>query len=295
VTLEAYSRSVERFLVHCRERRIHPASATTDQIGAFVEELARAGLRGTTLLQRLTALRLFYTFVVERGDRADNPVANLRVLDQERNRDQAAIAERVPWIPSESEWHSVLTMARVARPRTRLMLALSYEGALRREELCRLRLADVDPRRALLRVPDQRGAIRRETVLSPVVVACCVSYVGDRSNRPIGGLDETALFLSESPRNRAEPISIWTWSKVVANLADEAGVPHVTTHTFRHLRLTDLARAGWSASTIARFAGHSRSGLAQPYLALATQHPEPRGNTLKIRAEQLAGVLLHAS
>jgi site-specific recombinase XerD len=294
VTLEAYSRAVERFLVHCRERRIPPARATTGHIVAYLDELARAGLRSATLLQRLTALRIFYAFIVDRGDRADNPAANLSLPGQAVPRDQTTIAERAPWIPSEPEWLNVLTVARAARPRTRLMLALAYEGALRREELCRLRIADVDLGRASLRVPNERGATHRETALSRVVVGWCVSYVVDRSNRPIAGPDETALFLSESPRNRREPISIWTWSKVVASLASEAGLPRFTTHTPRHLRLTDLARAGWSTSDIAQFAGYSRSGLAQPYLALATMHPEPKQNTLEIRAEQLADVLLRA-
>lgn len=30
----------------------------------------------------------------------------------------------------------------------------------------------------------------------------------------------------------------------------------MSTHTFRHLRLTDLARAGWDIHEIARMAGH---------------------------------------
>jgi len=53
------------------------------------------------------------------------------------------------------------------------------------------------------------------------------------------------LFLSESRRNRAEPLSLWTWSKVVRRIAIGAGVPQFSTHTTRHLCLTDLARMGW--------------------------------------------------
>ena len=63
-------------------------------------------------------------------------------------------------------------------------------------------------------------------------------------------------FLSESRRNQAEPITLWTWSKVVRSIAQRAGAGQFTTHTLRHLCLTDLARAGWELHTIARFAGH---------------------------------------
>jgi integrase len=52
------------------------------------------------------------------------------------------------------------------------------------------------------------------------------------------------------------PITIWTWSKVVEGISVRAGVPEFTTHTSRHLCLTDLARASWDIHEIAIFAGH---------------------------------------
>ena len=64
------------------------------------------------------------------------------------------------------------------------------------------------------------------------------------------------LFLSESRRNYGEPISIWSWSKIILRLAQTAGVERFSTHTLRHLCLTDLARAGWDIHEIATFAGH---------------------------------------
>ncbi|WP_062644462.1 site-specific integrase [Caballeronia arationis] len=68
--------------------------------------------------------------------------------------------------------------------------------------------------------------------------------------------DRHALFLSESPRNHGAPITLWTWSKVVRSIALRADVPAFSTHTLRHLCLTDLARSGWQLHEIARFAGH---------------------------------------
>ena len=64
------------------------------------------------------------------------------------------------------------------------------------------------------------------------------------------------LFLSESRRNRAQPLSPFMWSKLVTRLAARTGVPQFTTHTPRHLRLTHLARAGLDIHKIATYAGH---------------------------------------
>lgn len=44
----------------------------------------------------------------------------------------------LPWIPSDEQWRAVLTVAAAEPVRTRLMLALAYDAALRREELCSL-------------------------------------------------------------------------------------------------------------------------------------------------------------
>jgi len=42
-----------------------------------------------------------------------------------------------------------------------------------------------------------------------------------------------------------------------------------TTHTLRHLRLTDLARAGWDVHEIATFAGHRSIQTTLGYIHLS--------------------------
>ncbi|WP_328411982.1 site-specific integrase [Nocardia sp. NBC_00403] len=76
------------------------------------------------------------------------------------------------------------------------------------------------------------------------------------------------LFLSESRRNHAQPLTLWTWSKVVRRIALAAGVPRFSTHTTRHLCLTDLARMGWELHAIATFAGHRHTDSTLAYIHL---------------------------
>lgn len=77
------------------------------------------------------------------------------------------------------------------------------------------------------------------------------------------------LFLSESRRNRAEPLTLWTWSKVVRRIALSADVARFSTHTMRHLCLTDLARMGWELHAIATFAGHRSTDSTLRYIHLS--------------------------
>ncbi|MGW4896177.1 tyrosine-type recombinase/integrase [Kitasatospora sp. NPDC004240] len=77
------------------------------------------------------------------------------------------------------------------------------------------------------------------------------------------------MFLSESRRNHGQPLTLWTWSKVVRRIALAAGVPRFSTHTTRHLCLTDLARMGWELHAIATFAGHRNTDSTLQYIHLS--------------------------
>lgn len=76
-------------------------------------------------------------------------------------------------------------------------------------------------------------------------------------------------FLSESRRKHAQPLSLWTWSKVVRKIAVASGVERFSTHTTRHLCLTDLARMGWEVHAIATFAGHRHTDSTLQYIHLS--------------------------
>lgn len=288
-TIDAYSRAVERYLAHCRARRIDPNAATTRHITAYLDELRTAGLRRATLHQRVTAIRLFYAFAAERGVRVDNPAAGLRDASTQAALAARPVADRaVPWIPGEDEWLHVLTTARAERLRTRVMLALAYDAALRREELCGLRVSDLDTVRQTIQTTASGQQLRTVPISRPIAEAL-VAHLRERGRRVAG---HEALFLSESPRNRGEPITVWTWSKVVLLIARRAGVDSFTTHTLRHLRLTDLAAIGWSAGDISRFAGHRTASLARQYRQLAAQRPGLDGSSLAdVRASQLTALV----
>jgi integrase len=56
---------------------------------------------------------------------------------------------------------------------------------------------------------------------------------------------------------------------VVRRIALAADVPRFSTHTLRHLCLTDLARAGWELHAIATFAGHRDPATTLQYVHLS--------------------------
>jgi integrase len=230
--------------------------------------------------QRLTVVRLFYDYLMEEGLRANNPVGRGQytpgtAFGGARERGLLPRFRKLPWIPSDDQWQAVLFAARSEPLRNQVMLNLAYDGALRREELCTLESGDLDPahRAVRLRAEVTKGRSERHVRYTEATGHLLALYLQhrravDRANR--------RLFLSESSRNRGLPISIWSWSKVMAGIAARAGVPQFTTHTPRHLRLTDLARAEMDIHDIAAYAGHRSIQTTLLYIHLSGRELAPR-------------------
>lgn len=286
-TIDAYARGLAEYLQVCEREDIDPVAASRAHVAVFVRELTTrpsrrgtnvlaidsgAGLANATLQQRLVPVRLFYDFLIEEGLRESNPVGRGRYTPGRRfgghQRGLVPRLTKLPWIPGEQQWLDVLSVFRDEPIRNRVMLALAYDAALRREELCSLRTDDLDPARRMLRIRAETTKKRLERVVpySAATGALLSCYLAHRAtiSRARG-----PLFLSESRRNHAEPLTLWTWSKVVRRVALAAEVPRFSTHTTRHLCLTDLARMGWELHAIATFAGHRNTDSTMTYIHLS--------------------------
>jgi integrase/recombinase XerD len=287
-TLDAYGRGLADYLRVCAREGIDPLTATRSDVACYVRDLTSrpnprgsnvvaldsgVGLANATLQQRLVAVRLFYDYLTEEGRRESNPVGRGRYTPGKSyggHRDRGLIPRftKLPWIPTDEEWQTVLNIARSESLRNRLMLALAYDAGLRREELCLLRTDDIDPAHRTLRVRAETTKSRRERVV-PYSAAAGALLRGYLAHRRTLSSDRGPLFLSESRANRSQPISPWTWSKVVRALALRADLPRFSTHTLRHLCLTDLARCGWEVHAIAQFAGHRSTTTTLQYIHLS--------------------------
>lgn len=263
-TIEAYGRNLDSYLAFLESQKIPFEAVVRPTIGAYVRSIAeraiprvlkrrreeRTTLANATLQQHLTVTRLFHDFLVEENICTRNPLRppiGGRSLIQRHH--------RLPWIPNEEEWQIILTVAKQEPLRNRVMLAMSYDAALRREEICRLETTDIDPAHRLLRIRWEVTKNRRERIV-PYSVPTGELFRRYLSERREQSRERGRLFLSESNRNGGKPISKWAWSKVVGRIAERSNLPQFTPHTLRHLCLTDLARANWDIHEIATFAGH---------------------------------------
>ncbi|WP_202818938.1 hypothetical protein [Actinosynnema sp. ALI-1.44] len=73
-------------------------------------------------------VRLFYDFLMEEGLCESNPVGRGRFTPGRRQRGLVPRLTKLPWIPSEAQWMSILDIAKTEPIRNRVMLALAYDA-----------------------------------------------------------------------------------------------------------------------------------------------------------------------
>lgn len=290
-TLSAYGYALVDYLRFCTIHAINPPHAQWADIVAYIKDVntrpksdthGRAGKHSgyrrstthkgfakATVRLKLQAVKLYYEYLTLHKVRTDNPLKEGKYKTGKcfggGHRGLGTRREKNPWIPTATQWQALLSAASSEPIRNRFMLALAYDAALRRGELCALQTADIDPSRRLVRLREEttKTQCSREVPYSQATATLYAAYLKHRRSL---SREPGLLFLSESPRNRAQPLTIWTWSKTIQALGKRAGLPLLTTHTLRHLRLTDLAQAGWELSQIATFAGHSNPIMTMLYI-----------------------------
>lgn len=277
-TLEAYGRGLAHYLRHCEASGLLPESASFEQVTLYIRKLLPGqenAVANSTLHQRLTAIRLWYDHLIYQGNCEQNPVPRGQYarrfptpVHSGFGRGLVPRLVKLPVIPTDDQWQCFLSIAANSSIRDRLMLLLAYCGALRRAELVALKIEDLDVAHRLIsiRAETTKGQRSRVVCYSPAIVPILMAHL--QALRHAGWLSGQ-LFRSASDRNCGSPLTRWTWSKIVEAWARDANIPCISTHTFRHLRLTHLARAGWKLHELTTYAGHRDPKTTLIYLHLS--------------------------
>jgi integrase/recombinase XerD len=184
------------------------------------------------------------------------------------------VPARLPQILSREE--VALLIEKTSNVKHRALLMATYGGGLRLQEVCHLKLCDIDSDRMTLRVEQGKGAKDRYTLLSPRLLAELRRY---------WCVYHPKQWLFPSPRTPDQPLSKHTAHRIYHAAKDRAGITKAGgIHALRHAFATHLLEAGADVHTIQRLMGHDSLSTTARYFHLAQKHLSGTASPLELLA-----------
>ena len=144
----------------------------------------------------------------------------------------------------------------------RMILKIAYSGGLRRNEICRLKIVDIDTKNHLIRIENSKGNKDRYTLLAKSLVAELREYY--KRYKPVkylfNGRIKGFQYSEEGLR--------WTFNQALL----KSGIQKdVSLHSLRHAFASHLLAMGTSLFTIQKLLGHDDIRTTMLYLQVNHQ------------------------
>ena len=206
---------------------------------------------------RLVSVKGLFRWLTKQRVLATNPAAELEL--------PRVTAQRLPQPLTDAEITEVLAHAEPTTPiglRDRAPLETGYSTGLRRMELIRLRLYDLDLARGVLVVREGKGQKDRVVPIGERAIAWLEKYLDEARSDFVVEPDEGTVFLTR----RGRPFHPNNLSRLTRDYLVAAGIAkRGACHLLRHTMATGMLEHGADVRVIQEILGHARLTTTQLY------------------------------
>ncbi|WP_426043140.1 site-specific tyrosine recombinase XerC [Brevundimonas sp. TWP2-3-4b1] len=263
-TIEDRGRDLYAFIVWASERGLgDPREITKPILERYQRHLYYwrkddgAPLSFRVQAGRLSRIRGFFRWLAKENYILSNPASELDLPRIERRLPAAVL--------TADEAEQVLAVPDVGDPiglRDRAILEVLYASAIRRTELVKLGIFDIDYARAILAVRQGKGKKDRFVPLGERATSWLATYRDQVRPHLIVGRDPGVLFLSSA----GTPIAPKKLSDRVSGYVERSGVGKPgSCHMFRHSAATLMLEGGADIRFIQALLGHESLETTQIY------------------------------
>lgn len=241
-TARTYVSLFERFINAYKHLKVNELGER--EIKAFLLQKHEEDISDSLLNQYINAIKFYYEVVMGMPNR-------FYAIRRPKKK------QTLPVVLSKEE--VIRMLQHTSNLKHRCIIAMLYGAGLRRGELQKLELTDIDSKRMLVRVRDAKGGKDRMTLLSKHLLMLLRIYY--KAYKPKRLLFEGVL---------GKPYSGNSITSVVKRAAEDAKVlKAVTPHTLRHSFATHLLESGTDLRYIQVLMGHSSSKTTEVYTHVA--------------------------
>jgi integrase/recombinase XerD len=248
-TQVGYIRAVKklaRFLGHS------PDKATAEDLRKFQLHMANNGTSRVSINATITALRFFF----------ETTVGDSSITDKLKS---VSVERKLPVVLSRDEVKRLLNVTYSLKYKAAFSVA--YGAGLRIQEVCNLKVSDIDGKRKTIRVEQGKGRKDRYAKLSPALHKLLQQWW--KQGRAQGKLLKGGwLFPGQNPVN---PLSTRQLSRVCKEAVAAAQIDKkASMHSLRHSYATHLLEQKVDIRIIQILLGHSKLDTTARYTQVAT-------------------------
>lgn len=263
-TIEAYTHDLTSFGEWLLGANSHatPCEVTRNHVEGFMVELYERGTTPTTQARTLSALRTFFSYMVEKGA-IENPPTEFIIAPK--------TGRSLPDTLSLGEIDAMLATIDLSTPaghRDRAALELLYSCGLRVSELTGLRLGDIFWKDGFVRVMG-KGSKQRLVPISSEALRQLRLWLQVRPTLATD-LSGDSLFINQRGGKAISRMAIFS---MVERAARNAGIQKsISPHTLRHSFATHLLEGGADIRQVQELLGHESITTTEIYTHLNVQH-----------------------
>jgi integrase/recombinase XerD len=272
-TIESYSRDVAHYFDFLEKRNLSPPSASQVDVMEYVTSLA-GNLSVRSIARNLSALKMFYRFLVSEGKVESNPT---RLVGAPK------LPRRLPGVLSPEEVDRLLGQPDSSTERgtrDRAMLELLYATGLRVSELVNLKITNVNLEAGYLRTMG-KGSKERMVPMGGKALEALKKYLAHSRAGFLKKRSSSHLFLGP----RGTPLTRQGFWKIIKRYGLTAGIKKsITPHAMRHSFASHLLERGADLRSVQIMLGHADIATTQIYTHVTRErlkqvhekhHPRP--------------------
>lgn len=266
--LLAFERNLRYFLDWSDERSVtHPQQVTLVVLERYQRYLHHYRRKdGEPLViasqrNKLTAVRTFFKYLTRAGEIPANPAAELEFPKAPRTLPmQSLTAEEVERVLAQADIGTLFGL------RDRAIMELLYASGMRRMEIAKLTLSDLDFERGVVAIREGKGRKDRLIPLGERAAYWVRRYLEICRERFVWNRDDKTLFLGKE----GLPLTGYALSERVSKYIDQAQLgKRGACHMFRHTMATLMLEGGADIRFIQAMLGHEKLSTTQIYTHVA--------------------------
>jgi len=260
-TITSYINAVNKYNEFIELKNINYKEITKEEIREYLKYLDEENYSKSSVSQTLSALRNFYSYLVNNNFIKSNQFKLIRNPKKEKH---------LPNFLQPDELQKIFDSIELDTPlgiRNRLIIELLYATGLRVSELVNLKLNDINFSSHEIRVTG-KGDKERIVFFGDYALKYLNMYLAKSRHELLNGKKEDILILNKD----GNPITSRGVEVVIDKIVKEAALKHnISPHVIRHTFATDMLNNGADLKSVQELLGHSSLSTTQIYTHITNE------------------------